>query len=276
MYFRILGPLEVADGAAVVPIGGAKQRALLAFLLLCANEVVSSDRLIDALWGAQSPDSGRAALNVRISRLRKTLGAAAPRLLTRPPGYVLELDRDSIDLQRFEQLVGEADTAEPSEAAVKLREALALWRGPPLADLAYESFAQPAIRRLEELRLATLEKRIEADLALGRHGDLVAELETLVNEHPLQERLHAQLMLALYRSARQADALEVYQRIRGTLTAQLGLEPGSELRTLQTQILSHASALDVPAAPLRPAPVAQALELPPAVRVAGKGRFVGR
>jgi DNA-binding SARP family transcriptional activator len=222
MYFRILGPLEVADGAAVVPIGGAKQRALLAFLLLCANEVVSSDRLIDALWGAQSPDSGRAALNVRISRLRKTLGAAAPRLLTRPPGYVLELDRDSIDLQRFEQLVG------------------------------------------------------EADLALGRHGDLVAELETLVNEHPLQERLHAQLMLALYRSARQADALEVYQRIRGTLTAQLGLEPGSELRTLQTQILSHASALDVPAAPLRPAPVAQALELPPAVRVAGKGRFVGR
>ena len=276
MFFRILGPLEVTDGESVVPIGGAKQRALLALLLLHANEVVSSDRLIDALWGPRSPDSGRTALNVRVSRLRKALGPTATKLLTRTPGYVLQIDRNSIDLQRFEQLVGEADTAEPAKAAVKLRSALELWRGPPLADLAYESFAQSPIRRLEELRLATVEKRIDADLALGRHGDLVAELETLVAEHPMRERLHAQLMLALYRCGRQADALEAYQRIRRKLAAELGLEPGPELGTLQTQILSHAPTLELPAAPDLPSPVSHALELPAALRVAGRSRFVGR
>jgi DNA-binding SARP family transcriptional activator len=199
MDFRILGPLEVADGDLLVALPGAKQRALLAILLLRVNEVVSADRLIDDVWGDQSPVSGRTALQVRISQLRKALGPAGELLITRPAGYILKLDPQQVDLHRFERLVEEADPAAPAVAAGKLREALALWRGPPLADLAYESFAQAAIARLEELRLAVLEKRIEADLALGRHADLAAELEAFVTEHPLRERVRAQLMLALYR-----------------------------------------------------------------------------
>jgi DNA-binding SARP family transcriptional activator len=242
MEFRILGPLEVADGDVAAPLGGAKQRALLALLLLSANEVVSVDRLIDELWGERAPGSGRTALQVRVSQLRKALGPAA-RLRTRAPGYVLELDREQLDLHRFERLVGEADSAEPEVSAAKLRQALALWRGPPLADLAYESFAQPAIGQMQELRLTALEKRIEADLALGHHGELVAELEALVAEHPLRERLAAQLMLALYRCGRQADALEVYQRTRTQLADELGLEPGPSLQALQAQILRHEPSL---------------------------------
>ena len=237
MEFRILGPLEVANGDGLLPLAGAKQRALLAILLLSANETVSSDRLIDELWGGQSPESARAALQVRVSQLRKALGAAGASILTRPPGYVLRLEREQLDLYRFERLVGEADAAEPAAAAAKLREALALWRGPPLADLAYESFAQPAIRRLGELRLAALEKRIDADLALGRHADLVGELETLVEEQPLRERLRAQLMLALYRCGRQADALGVYRSARAVLVEQLGIEPSPPLRELEQAIL---------------------------------------
>ncbi len=202
MEFRILGPLEVADGGCVLPLAGAKQRGLLAILLLRANAVVSSDRLIEELWGGQSPESGRAALQVRVSQLRKALGSAGAQLLTRAPGYLLRVEEGQLGLHRFERLVGEADRAEPVLAAAKLREALALWRGPPLADLAYESFALPAIRRLEELRLAALEQRIDADLALAHHANLVGELETLVGEHPLRERLYAQLMLALYRCGR--------------------------------------------------------------------------
>ena len=211
MEFRILGPLEVADGAAVVPLAGVKQRALLALLLLSANQVVSSDRLIDELWPGQGPESARAALQVRVSQLRKALGDGGAAIITRPPGYLVRVGRDELDLHRFERLVGEADEAEPSGAAAKLREALALWQGPPLADIAYEPFAQHAIRRLEELHVAAFEKRIDADLALGRHADLIAELESLVGEHPLRERLRIQLMLALYRCGRQADALAVYQ-----------------------------------------------------------------
>ena len=167
MEFRILGPLEVADGDATVALGGVRQRTLLAILLLNANEVVSADRLIEGLWGERSPDSGRSALQVRVSQLRKALGQGGAQLLTRAPGYVLSLDRDQLDLQRFERLVREAAAAEPPAAAEKLREALALWRGPPLADLAYEPFAQAAIGRLEELRLGAIQKRIDADLALG-------------------------------------------------------------------------------------------------------------
>ena len=168
--FRILGPLEVADGDATVALGGVRQRTLLAILVLNANEVVSADRLIDELWGERSPESGRSALQVRVSQLRKALGQGGAQLLTRAPGYVLSLDRDQLDLQRFERLVREAAPAEPPVAAEKLREALALWRGPPLADLAYEPFAQAAIGRLEELRLGAIEKRIDADLTLGRRG----------------------------------------------------------------------------------------------------------
>ncbi len=156
MDFRILGPLEVADGDSLVTLPGAKQRALLAILLVRVNEVVSADRLIDDLWGEQSPESGRTALQVRISQLRKALGPGGAVLITRPPGYILKLDPQQLDLHRFERLVGEADAAGAAGAAGKLREALALWRGPPLADLSYESFAQAAIARLEELRLAVL------------------------------------------------------------------------------------------------------------------------
>jgi DNA-binding SARP family transcriptional activator len=221
MQFRILGPLEVADRGRLVSLAGA-ERALLAVLLLSANEVVSSDRLIDELWGAHSPRSGRTALQVRVSQLRKALGAEGSRIVTRPPGYMLQLDSEELDLSRFERLVAEADGATAPTAAARLREALALWRGPPLADLAYESFAQPAVARLEELRLTTLEKRIDADLALGRHTELVGELEALIAEHPLAEHLRAQLMLALYRCGRQADALAAYQSARRDLVEQLG------------------------------------------------------
>ena len=243
MEFRILGPLEVADGDVVVPLAGAKQRALLAILLLSANEVVSSDRLIDELWGEQSPESGRAALQVRVSQLRKALGGGGELIFTRAPGYVLRLEREQLDLHRFERLVGEADAAEPAVAAAKLREALALWRGPALADLAYESFARAAIGRLEELRLAALEKRIEADLALGRHAELVAEVEALVAEHPLRERLRAQLMLALYRCGRQSDALATFHRTRRHLDEELGLQPSRPLRQRYAEILAQDPAL---------------------------------
>src|SRR5581483_286413 len=175
MQFRILGPLEVAEGDCLVSLAGA-QRSLLALLLLSANEVVSADRLIEDIWGEELPGSGRAALQVRVSQLRKALGGDGGRIATRAPGYLLRVDRDELDLYRFERLVGEADGAEPAEAAAKLREALGLWRGAPLDDLSHTSFAQPAIRRLEELRLGAFEKRIEADLELGRHADLIGEL----------------------------------------------------------------------------------------------------
>ncbi|MGZ6638050.1 MAG: BTAD domain-containing putative transcriptional regulator [Solirubrobacteraceae bacterium] len=246
MEFRILGPLEVADGDATLALGGVRQRTLLAILLLHANEVVSADRLIDELWGEHSPESGRSALQVRVSQLRKALGEGGAQLLTRAPGYVLSLERGQLDLQRFERLVREAAAAEPPAAARKLREALALWRGPPLADLAYESFAQAAIGRLGELRLGAIEKRIDADLALGRHGELVAELEELVAENPLREHLRAQLMLALYRCGRQADALEVYRRMSTELSAELGLEPGRELKELESAILNQDRSLESP------------------------------
>jgi DNA-binding SARP family transcriptional activator len=250
---RILGPFEVAVDGAPIALAGAKQRALLAILALHANQVVSADRLLEDLWGEDRPESGATALQVRVSQLRKTLGAAGSSLVTRAPGYVLQLDRDALDLHRFERLVGDAERAEPAEAAVKLREALALWRGPALPELVYESFAQPAIGRLEELRVAALEKRIEADLVLGRHADLVAELEELVAEHPLREQLRAQLMLALYRSRRQAEALDAYRSARRALVDALGIEPSPPLQELEQAILRQDPALELatPATPER-------------------------
>jgi DNA-binding SARP family transcriptional activator len=249
MEFRILGPLEVADGDNVITLASAKQRGLLAILLLSANEVVSADRLIDELWGEQGPESGRTALQVLVSKLRKGLGHAGVPLATRAPGYVMRLEREQLDLRRFERLVEEADASEPAVAAGKLREALALWRGPALADLAYESFVQPAIGRLEELRLAALEKRIDADLALGRDSDVVAELEGLVAEHPLREGLRARLMLALYRCGRQADALAAYQATRRALIEELGIEPSPRLRELEQAILRQDPSLELARAP---------------------------
>jgi predicted ATPase/DNA-binding SARP family transcriptional activator len=258
MQFRILGPLEVAEGDCLVSLAGA-QRSLLGLLLLSANEVVSADRLIEELWGEEVPESGRTALQVRVSQLRKALGGAGGRIATRAPGYVLRVDVDELDLYCFERLVSEADGAEPAEAAAKLRKALGLWRGAPLADLSYASFAQPEIRRLEELRLAASEKRIEADLELGRHADLVGELEMRVEEHPLRERLHAQLMLALYRCGRQADALAAYQNARRVLVEQLAIEPSAPLRQLEQAILRQEASLDLAATDGARAPLVAAV-----------------
>jgi YVTN family beta-propeller protein len=243
MEYRILGPLEVVDDGRQLALGGTRQRALLAILLLHANEVVSTDRLVEELWGENPPETGPKALQVAVSQLRKTLRSTAGddgRLLTRSPGYLLQVDPGELDRDRFDRLVAEA-TAEPDarKRAAKLREALALWRGQPLADLTYENFAAPAIARLEEARLAALEDRIDADLEAGQDAALVGELEELVARHPLRERLRGELMLALYRSGRQADALAVYHYARRTLIEELGVEPGPELQQLQRSILAH-------------------------------------
>jgi DNA-binding SARP family transcriptional activator len=250
LEFRILGPLEVREGDQLLGMGGAGQRALLAILLLNANQVVSSDRLIDELWGDEPPESGLGALQVRISQLRKSLGPGAERLETRSPGYRLRLVSGELDLDRVSGLVDEAEGSEPAVASERLREALALWRGPALADFAYEPFAQAAIGRLEELRLTALERRLEADLALGRHGELVGELEELIAAHPLRERLRGQLMLALYRSGRQAEALETYRAARSALLEELGIEPSASLRELEKAILRQDPELDLTQLPI--------------------------
>jgi DNA-binding SARP family transcriptional activator len=233
MEFRILGPLEVLENGRQIELGGAKQRALLAILLLHANEVVSTDRLIDALWEDEAPANGRKTLQVYVSQLRKALGKG--RVETRPPGYVLRVEGDELDLARFRQLV----------EAGEHRQALALWRGTALADFAYQRFAQAEITVLDELRLACLENRIETDLAAGRQAAVVGELEALVEAHPLRERLREQLMLALYRSGRQAEALDAYQDARQALVEELGIEPGRSLRALQKSILAQDRTLDL-------------------------------
>src|SRR5262245_8929230 len=243
MEFRILGPLEVREGDPILGLGGAKPRALLALLLLHANEVVSRDRLIDELWGASPPETAATALQVHVSQLRKTLGRDV--ILTQPPGYLIRVSDGELDLHRFEQLVAAARAEELAEAARLLREGLALWRGAPLAELG-DTFAPAERARLAEQRLAALEQRIEAELALGRHGGLVPELEGLVREHSLRERLRGQLMLALYRCGRQADALEVYRSGRRLLDEELGLEPDDELQGLEKAILNHDPSLDSP------------------------------
>src|SRR3954447_7691708 len=248
MDFRILGPLEIRQDGRALPCKGAKQRLLLATLLLRANEVVSSDRLMDALWGDNPPATAPKALQMHVSQLRRLLDPNI--LVTRPPGYELRIAGDQLDLARFKVTVGRARAAigrkEPQEAADLLASALALWRGPPLADLSFEEFLQPEIARLDQLRLTALEDRIAADLALGRHAELVAELEALAAEHPPRERIHAQLMTALSRSGRQADALEVYRRMRWRLVEELGLEPSRELKALEQQILVQDPELDLP------------------------------
>lgn len=238
--FRLLGPLEVlADGRAVT-FGGAKQRALLAVLLLEAGRVVSTDRLVDALWSGEPPATAVASLQNFVSQLRKALGAET--IETRPPGYLIRIDADQLDLARVRRLVDEARASDPSRRARLLGEALGLWRGEPLSELAYESFAQAEIARLAELRLALVEERTEAELALGRHAELVGDLDVLVREHPLRERLRGQLMLALYRSGRQADALAVYRAGRTALVETLGVEPSPLLQQLHASILRQEAA----------------------------------
>jgi len=250
--FRILGPLEVRVNGAAVRVGGPKQRALLALLLCNANRVVSRDQLIDELLSDQPAGSAEPVLHVQISRLRKALadGDPQPRLLARPPGYVLRIQDGELDLHAFEQRVADGrhalEQGDPGQAAVLLREAEALWHGRPLADLEFEPFARFEAQRLEACRLAAVEDRIEAELALGRHGALCPELEPLVAEHPLRERLRGQLMLALYRSGRQAEALETYRAGRSLLAEELAVEPGPQLKQLQLAILGHDTALQLP------------------------------
>ena len=249
MEFRILGPLEVWDGGCEVSLGGRKPRALLALLLLHRNEVVSADRLIDELWGEDPPERAAAALRVNVSRLRKALSQDV--LTTRSPGYLIRIEPDDLDLHRFERLVDEARGLRArglaADASERLREALSMWRGPALADFAYENFAQAAIARLEEIRLAAVELRIDADLALGRHDGLVGELEALVAEQPLRERLREYLMTALYRSGRQAEALDAYKDARGAFVDGLGIEPSAALQGLERAILRQEPALNLPA-----------------------------
>ncbi|HEU0246786.1 MAG TPA: AfsR/SARP family transcriptional regulator [Gaiellaceae bacterium] len=249
MDFRILGPLEVVDGDHAVVVPGIKERSVLAILLLHANELVPADRLIDELWNDEPPATARKSLQVRVANLRKALRRGGQLLVTQSPGYVLRLESDQLDLRRFERLVGAADGLESGAAAAKLRDALALWRGAPLADLGYEEFAQGPIARLEEVRLATLEKCIDAELSLGLHADLVRELEELAALHPLRERLRALLMLALYRSGRQADALGVYRETRRVLDEELGLEPGPALQRLERAVLAQDPTLELEPSP---------------------------
>src|SRR4051794_34734566 len=235
--FRVLGPLEVvADDGEALALGGQKQRAVLGFLLLRANRVVATDLLVDALWGDNPPRTATTSLQNAISALRKLVGADV--LVTKPPGYSLVVSADSFDLARFEALVSEARSLEPEARALALRDALALWRGDPLSDLALDPAFEAEARRLDELRLTTLEERIDADLAAGRHVDVVPELMSLVSENPLRERLREQLMLAHYHSGRQDDALRAYRDARSAL-GELGLEPSPQLQELEKRILRH-------------------------------------
>jgi YVTN family beta-propeller protein len=250
MRFRILGSLEVLVDERQLPLGGARQREVLAILLLHRGEAVSVDRVVDELWGQRPPETATKTVQVYVSRLRKEFGDGV--LVTRGGGYALEIDGEAVDADRFERLVDEGraalDNGDARGACRSLADALELWRGPPLADVAYESFAQNEVARLEELRLVALETRGEANLALGRHAALVPELEVLVREHPTRERLREELMLALYRSGRQVDALERYRDAQRTLVEELGLEPGPQLQQLERSILTHDPAIETPPA----------------------------
>lgn len=247
LEFRILGPLEVVGERGPIRLGGSRQRATLALLLLNANRVVSVDRIVENLYADAAPVTALKQVQRQISELRKALGSSA--IETRSPGYAIRLSPGQLDLSVFERLAAEAaetfSADDPRRAADLLRQALELWRGDPLADLTYESFAQASIERLHEIRLAALEQRIDADLAHGRHNELVAELEQLVQEHPVREGLHAQRMLALYRSGRQAEALTAYREARATLLNGFGIEPGPPLKNLERRILAQDPQLEL-------------------------------
>jgi DNA-binding SARP family transcriptional activator/DNA-binding CsgD family transcriptional regulator len=274
MHYRLLGALEVRAEDRPIPLGGAKQRALLGLLLVNANQVVSRDRLIDELWGEEPPPSVVQSVQVYVSRLRKLLPPDT--LLTRPTGYLLEVDPEDVDLSCFERQLAEGRKAlaahDPERATEVLHDALNLWRGPPLAEFAFEPFAQAVVGRLEELRVAALEDRIEADLELGRHADVITELETLVAENPHRERLRGQLMLALYRSERQAEALEVYRQGRRALD-ELGIAPSAVLQQLEKAILNHDPALQLPS---RAARSPERVVLPGPLGLTPAFPFVGR
>ncbi len=250
---RLLGPLEVGVDGRPLEVRRQKQRALLALLALRAGEVVPTDRLVDELWGDEPPKAAVGSLQNFVSELRKMLGADV--LVTRSPGYVLDIPRDAVDVHRFERIVREAGNAAPEQRAASLREALALWRGPALADVQLEDAMVAEAARLEESRLAAWEDRLEAELELGRQSQVVGELESLVAKHPLRERPVGLLMLALYRGGRQADALDAYRRARETLVDELGIDPSPELQRLEQAILRQDSDLDLQAPPRRRVPL---------------------
>jgi class 3 adenylate cyclase len=258
---RLLGPLEALVDGLPLALGGQRQRALLTILLVRANELVPRDRLIDELWRDHAPESAGNALAALVVRLRRVLPDGV--LVTRSGGYEAQIEPDAVDLVRFERLVEEGSrllaARDAADAADRLRSALALWRGPPLADFTYEPFAESTILRFEELRLRALESRIDADLALGRHADVVGELQSLTREHPLRERLRGQLLLALYRSGRQADALDAYRETRRILLDELGIDPSPALQELEKAILRQDPAV---AAPALSQPTASAVEPP--------------
>ena len=260
LEFRVLGPLQVERDGRLLPLGGFKQRGVLALLLLDRNRVVSRDQMVDVLWGERPPASAANSIQIYVSKLRRLLGdgdaADGTAIVTEPPGYRLRVPPGELDADRFERLItagsealgaGKADRAEKTFA-----HALTLWHGPPFADFTGEPFAQAEIARLEQLRLRALEEQVEAQTSLGRHAAVLAQLPTLVDQHPLEERLRAQLMVALYRSGRQADALAVYQDFRRLLADELGLDPSPKLREIERQILRHDDALLAPASPRAP------------------------
>ena len=279
LQIAILGPIEPRMDGDVIEVPAGKQRALLALLATRAPQPVSAEVAAEALWPGASPAEAMRSLQVAVSRLRRSLAAAASALETVATGYRLAVEPDAIDARRFEALITTAQAArangDASEARRLLDAALALWRGPPLADVEFESFAQGEIARLEELRLAALEERVDARLSAGEHALVVAELEQLAGDHPSRERLVGLLMLALYRCGRQTDALEVYTQNRRRLDAELGLDPSPDLQRLQEAILRQDAALDAPVdegQPLAPiAPCATAASARDAVRRPGHG-----
>jgi DNA-binding SARP family transcriptional activator len=282
MRFQVLGPLEVEADGGPVALGGPKERLLLALLLTRPNQVVSVEALLRGLWREQPPRSAGKTLQSHVMHLRRVLepdrarGAAAEVLITREPGYLLRVPPESLDATRFEELCAAARRALASgtadeKAASMLRGALGLWRGQAFGEFLDSDVAAAESHRLGELRLVAMEDRIEADLRLSRHRELVAELEGLVKEHPLRERLWAQLLLALYRSGRQADALLAYRRARSILVEELGIDPGTDLRRLHAAILTQDSGLDL----RRPVETATATELPQALEPVGPP-LVGR
>ncbi len=278
MQYRILGSFAVTKDGVEVVLGSGKQRALLALLLIHANEAVSTDRLIDQLWGESRSTSAGKVLQNYVSKLRRLLGEGV--LVTRGRAYELRVEPGELDLDRFNQLVEDGRRAliagDPAHAADALGAALALWRGPPLADFAYDQFALAEIERLDGLRLAALVERIDADLQLARQSAVIAELETLIAQYPQHERLRGQLMLALYRSGRQAEALQVYQETRRALVHELGIEPDQKLQRLERQILNHDPELSVPDAVSAPRNLATApASLPPqATPLVGRAREI--
>ena len=272
MEFRVLGPVEVHEGSESLPLGGAKQRAILAFLLLHANQPVSGERLADALWGEEPPATASNVIQSYVSRLRGIFGSVedAGRLTSRSSSYTLRVEPDELDSLVFARLVDEARVSladgSTEAAAGKLRQALDLWRGKPYADFAYEDFAVGEVERLEELRLEALEDRIGADLALDRHSALVPELTSLIREHPTRERLMEHLMLALYRAGRQADALETFQEARRTLGEELGSIQGRDCRSSRSASWNRFRRWNRPLPRCRPAPL-----LPRAPRARSRG-----